>query len=167
MSIIGDQITNIIIEKIKRSQNKLISIVGDQITNIIIEKIKRSQNKLMSIVGDQITNIIIEKIKDCNAWSLVVDSTPDVTHTEQLSMCVRIVGKDGLVTEHILACKEASGTTASGFFSVIVKTLESKNVSFEKLVAQTYDGASNMSGFYNGLQAIIKERVGKFILYVH
>ena len=78
----------------------------------------KSQNKLISIIGDQITNIIIEKIKDCNSWSLVVDSTPDVTHTEQLSICVRIVGKDGLVTEHIFACKEASHTTTSGLFSV-------------------------------------------------
>ena len=69
-----------------------------------------------------------------------------------------------MVTEHILACKEASDTTASGLFSVIVKALKSKNISFEKLVAQTYDGASNMSGFYNGLQAIIKERFGKNIL---
>ena len=125
-----------------------------------------SQNKLISIIGDQITNIIIEKIKDCNAWPLVVDSTPDVTHREQLSICVRIVGKDGLATEHILACKEESDTAATGSFSVIVKALESKNVSFEKLVGQTYDGASNMSGFYNGLQAIIKKRVGKYI-HVH
>ena len=40
-------------------------------------------------------------------------------------------------------------------------------MAFQKLVAQTYDVASNMSGCYNGLQAIIKERIGKHILYVH
>ena len=52
-------------------------------------------------------------------------------------------------------------------FAVIIKAFESKDVSFEKLVAQTYDGASNMSGCYNGLQAIIKEKVGDHIIYVH
>jgi hypothetical protein len=40
-------------------------------------------------------------------------------------------------------------------------------VTFEKVVAQTYDGASNMSGCYNGLQAIIKDEIGMFVLYVH
>ena len=35
------------------------------------------------------------------------------------------------------------------------------------LVAQTYDGASNMSGCYNGLQAIIKEKVRDHVVYVH
>ena len=35
------------------------------------------------------------------------------------------------------------------------------------MVAQTYDGASNMSGCYNGLQAIIKEKVGDHVVYVH
>ena len=29
------------------------------------------------------------------------------------------------------------------------------------------DGASNMSGCYNGLQAIIKEKVGELVVYVH
>ena len=40
-------------------------------------------------------------------------------------------------------------------------------MSFDKLVAQTYDGASNMSGCYNGLQAIIKEKVGEHVAFVH
>ena len=50
---------------------------------------------------------------------------------------------------------------------VIIQAFESKNVSFEKLVAQAYDGASDMSGCYNGLQAIIKEKIGKHVIYVH
>ena len=74
---------------------------------------------------------------------------------------------DIIVSEHILSCKEALSVTAMGLFSVIIKVFESKKVTFDKLVAQTYDGASNMIGCYNGLQAIIKEKVGKHILYVH
>ena len=117
-----------------------------------------SQEKLIKLIGDQITGIIVQKIKDCLAWSLIVDSTRDIAHKEQLNICVRVVSKAGCATEHILACKRASGTTANELFKVIIQAFESKNVSFEKLVAQTYDGASNMSGCYNGLQAIIKEK---------
>ena len=52
-------------------------------------------------------------------------------------------------------------------YKLISEMLISKSVSFDKLVAQTYDGASNMSGCYNGLQAIIKEKVGKHVAFVH
>ncbi|CAB4036170.1 zinc finger MYM-type 1-like [Paramuricea clavata] len=52
-------------------------------------------------------------------------------------------------------------------YNLISETLVSKGVSFGKLVAKTYDGASNMSGCYNGLQAIIKEKVGKHVAFVH
>ena len=45
--------------------------------------------------------------------------------------------------------------------------LKSKGVTFSKLVAQTYDGASNMSGCYNGLQSIIKDKIRSHVVYVH
>ena len=66
-----------------------------------------------------------------------------------------------------MSCKRASGTTAMELYNVISETLASKAVSFDKLVAQTYDGASNMSGCYNGLQAIIKQKVGDHVVFVH
>ena len=104
---------------------------------------------------------------DSQAWSLIVDTTPDITSKEQLSICIRIVSKDGNVSEHILECEEAERTTASALFEVIVKVFESKGISCQKIVAQTYDGASNMNGRYKGLQAIVKEKFGKHILYIH
>ena len=98
---------------------------------------------------------------------MIVDTTPDLTHTKQLSICLRIVATDGKVTEHLLGCNKAESTTGKSLFEIIVKAFESKGVPLEKLKAQTYDGASNMSGRYNGLQAIIKEKIGKHVLYVH
>ena len=73
------------------------------------------------------------------------------------------------MSEHILACQRALGTTAEDIFSIILTTLNvnSKDVSFGKLVAQTYDGASNMSGCYNGFQALIQSRINPNIIYIH
>lgn len=53
----------------------------------------------------------------------------------------------GGCSEHILSCQRASGTTAVALYDAISAALESHGVTFEKLVAQTYDGASNMSGY--------------------
>ena len=69
--------------------------------------------------------------------------------------------------EHLLCCKRASGTTAQELYTTIVEALKSEGVSFDKLVAQTYDGASNMSGCYNGLQAIMKDAIGSHVVYTH
>ena len=86
----------------------------------------------------------------------MADTTPDVSHHEQLSICARIVKRNGKCSEHLSSCKRAYGTKAMELYNLISETLASKGVSFDKLVAQTYDGASNMSGCYNGLQAIIR-----------
>ena len=45
--------------------------------------------------------------------------------------------------------------------------LKRLNLPFDDLVAQTYDGASNMSGRYNGLQAKFKELAGEHVIFVH
>ena len=85
-----------------------------------------SQEKLINVIGDQITSVIDQKIEDCLAWSLIVDSTLDIAHKEQLSICARVVSKAGCATEHILACKRASGTTANQLFKFIIQAFEPK-----------------------------------------
>ena len=41
------------------------------------------------------------------------------------------------------------------------------SLDFDKIVAPTYDVASNMSGCYNGLQAIFRDEIGSHIVYTH
>ena len=88
-----------------------------------------TQNKLVSIVSHQISQNIVKAIEKCKAWALIVDTTPDVRHHEQISICVRIVHPNGCVSEHLLACQRAMGTTAEDLFTVIYTTLRSKDVS--------------------------------------
>lgn len=126
-----------------------------------------TQNNVINIIGKEIASQIVKEIGNCKAWALIVDTTPDVSHHEQLSICARIVNRIGKCSEHLLSCKRASGTKAMELYNLISETLVSKGVSFDNLVAQTYDGAANMSGCYNGLQAIIKEKVGKHVAFVH
>ncbi|XP_046855188.1 uncharacterized protein LOC124448235 [Xenia sp. Carnegie-2017] len=73
----------------------------------------------------------------------------------------------GECSEHVLSCQKATGTTAHDLYTAITTILQLHGVSFEKLVAQTYDGASTISGCYNGLQAIKKEKIGNHIIFVH
>ena len=102
---------------------------------------------------------------DSKAWSLIADTKPDVT-LKEISICVRLVHLNDKISEHPLACQRAVGTTEEALFRVILSTFDSKGVSFDKIVAQTYDGASNMNGCNNGLQAFIQNRLNKNEWYV-
>ena len=128
-----------------------------------------TQNNLINIIGKEIASQIVKGIGRCRAWALIADTTPDVSHheAEQLSICARFVNRNGKCSEQLLSCKRAYGTKAMELYNLIPETPISKGVSFDKLVAQTYDGASNMSCCYNGLQAIIKEKVGEHVAFVH
>ena len=126
-----------------------------------------TQNKIIDIIGNEIAAEISLRIKDCRAWALIADTTPDITKHEQLSVCVRIVEKNGNVAEHLLFCTRASSTTSKALYKAISSGLKEKGVSFENLVAQTYDGASNMSGQYKGLQALIKQNIGEHVIFIH
>ena len=82
-------------------------------------------------------------------------------------MCVRVVSKSGNVNENLLFYTRALSTTTEQLVNHIADELERLAVSYDNLVAQSYDKASNMSR-YNGLQAKFKELVGKeHIIFVH
>ena len=164
-----DEILGKHVEKVRKDHEKIKSDAKQKVGrgNKVTFMSKNTQNKLIDIIGNEIVNEIVGYIENCIGWSMMIDTTPDVARKEQLSICVRVVSKEGEISEHIFALKEADSVTARGIFDVIVKAFESKAVSFEQIVAQTYDGASNMSGCYNGLQAIVKEEIGNFVIYVH
>ena len=115
----------------------------------------KSQNKLISIINEYITCTIITAIHICRAWSLMADND---RHFE-VSICVRIVNFNGHVSEHRLACQRAPGTTAEDLYGVVMSVLQFRDVSFDRLIAQAYDGAFYMSGCYNGLQSLIQTRI--------
>ena len=106
-----------------------------------------TQNNFILTISQLVTDKILKATEDSAAWALIADTTPDVAHNKQISICVRIVSTNGNISEHLLACRRAISTTAEDLFGVIFSTLQSMNVSFEKLIAQSYDGASNMSGW--------------------
>ena len=45
---------------------------------------KTTQNKLVSIISQNITNAVVKAIEHSRAWALIVDTTPDIAHNEQI-----------------------------------------------------------------------------------
>jgi len=62
------------------------------------------------------------------------------------------------VREEFLGFYEVRDTTGKGIADRISQVLHELNISMNNLRWQTYDGAVNMSGIYNGVQTIIKQK---------
>eukprot|EP00112_Aurelia_sp_Birch-Aquarium-sp1_P026950 Seg990.1 transcript_id=Seg990.1/GoldUCD/mRNA.D3Y31 product="hypothetical protein" protein_id=Seg990.1/GoldUCD/D3Y31 len=80
----------------------------------------RTQNKMIDIISSAVKGGISRQVNDSLAWTLMADTTPDVSCQEQLSICARIVYTDGSYSEHMLNCIKASGAKADELFKVIV-----------------------------------------------
>ena len=89
---------------------------------------------------------------------LAQDSTPDVSHTDQVTFTVRYVGVKGEPVERFLefiASEERH--TGENLREIVLSALSRLNLNIEDLRGQSYDNAANMSGCYSGLQANIKQ----------
>ena len=80
----------------------------------------------------------------------------DVTNKEQISICIRFVGRkeDGkhLIREEFLTFVHADkGTNAEELTTKFLETIQSIGLSVNDMRAQRYDGTSVMSGHKSGV----------------
>ena len=81
-------------------------------------------------------------------------------------MVLRYVkGKE--ICESLIAIVPTLSLTASVLCEKVLSTLNIHNLSTGMIVGQSYDGASNMSGQYGGLQAKINETTDNRAIYIH
>lgn len=49
------------------------------------------QNEIISLVGDKISEEIARQVKKAKYFSVIMDCTPDISHTKQLSIVLRVL----------------------------------------------------------------------------
>ena len=99
-------------------------------------------------------------------YAVIMDGTQDCTGKEQESLCIRYVDNKFDVKEEFLGLYEMSSTTGASLCNMLKDALTRFQLPLENLRAQTYDGASNMSGKYNGCQAEVK-KIQLLAAYTH
>lgn len=114
-------------------------------------------DEIIQLMAERVKSKICSELKQAKYFSIVVDSTPDVSHTDQLTLAVRYVLPDGTPTERFLTFIPSVGHKADQMLKAVMKEFESQNIDVSDCRGQSYDNASNMAGIYSGLQAKIKE----------
>jgi len=118
---------------------------------------KTIYEKFITLIGERILHHIIDEIKAAKYWGLVVDSTPDITHVDQLSIIFRYY-LNGSIHERFFCFLPIKSHTGKSLSCEIFELLKNNDINIADCRAQTYDNAANMSGKYSGLQAWIKEQ---------
>lgn len=113
--------------------------------------------ELIEIISNQLLNKIIENIKESRYYSISVDSTTDVGHTDQLCLTIRYLENNEPI-ERFLTFMSNKGHKAQNIFDALISFLKKYDIKIENCRGQSYDNASVMSGEYNGLQALIKRK---------
>lgn len=96
---------------------------------------------------------------------MLSDETTDISTAEQVAICVRYIHA-GQIREDFLQFVETASLKGCDLAQTIMTGLTSCGVDCQYIVGQGYDGAGNMAGKFNGVQAIVREMHPKAI-YVH
>ncbi|XP_031329798.1 zinc finger MYM-type protein 1-like [Photinus pyralis] len=113
-------------------------------------------DEFINIMGSEVKQKLISDVKNATYFAIIVDSTPDITHTDQLTLILRFVDEKGKIRERFFGFLEIEQHDSSYLENVILSALSSLTLSITQCRGQSYDNAANMSGKYSGLQTRIK-----------
>ncbi|XP_062076272.1 uncharacterized protein LOC133781179 [Humulus lupulus] len=125
----------------------------------------RIQKDIVNACAVETINVIIKDMGDA-VFSILVDESRDVSIKEQMVVMFRYVDKRGYVIERFIGIEHVPNTTAISLKIAIDKLFSKHGLSISRLRGQGYDGASNMSGEFNGLKSIIMKE-NECAFFVH
>lgn len=126
----------------------------------------RTQNDIIHAMAIVVKKQIVGQIITASFFSMMMDETRDVSGKEQVSIIIRFVDSNDIIQERLLSFCATPKTDAASLFSLLQTSVTTEGLKLENVIGQCYDGASNVRGEYNGVQAKVKE-ISPIALYVH
>ena len=114
--------------------------------------------EFIKLMANKVSSQIINEVIESKYYSVILDSTPDISHIDELSFVIRYVRRGSQPTERFLNFVPNAGHKATDMADVLLELLKKYKLDINLCRGQSYDNARNMSEIYNGLQAKIKEK---------
>lgn len=113
--------------------------------------------EFIGLMGDRTKEAIATELQRARYFSVIVDSTPDMSHVDQLTFVFRFVSEKGKVIERFIGFEPIHSHTGSSLADCVMKMVIDMGLDLSNCRGQAHDKASNMSGKYNGQQAHLKK----------
>ncbi|XP_065658433.1 zinc finger MYM-type protein 1-like [Hydra vulgaris] len=152
-SILNDYLTVAIESSKKRKEN--ISNNSKRRGSLVTMLSKNTVNKVILAILELIRRKIKGELGD-KQFSIQVGSTQDIGSTDQAAVCIRYVFKSE-VKERLFAVLEVKNSSGKGIYKLLKKYFDDHLINFKNIVGESFDGAANMRGDFNGLHAYIKK----------
>ena len=112
--------------------------------------------EFIDLMGNRVFDHIVAEMMSTKYFSVSVDSTPDISHVDQLTCILRYVLPSGPV-ERFVTFLDMQGHSGQELAQSLLIFLATHSIDIADCRGQSYDNASNMSGKYNCMQAIIRQ----------
>ncbi|KAB0805389.1 hypothetical protein PPYR_02359 [Photinus pyralis] len=116
-------------------------------------------DEFISVMAKKVIHSITSQVKKAMYFSIIVDSTPDISHMDQLTFILRFVDEKGDIQERFFGFLKIDGHDAAHLENVVLTYLQDLTLNIDYCRGQAYDNAANMSGKYTGQQARIQAQV--------
>ena len=113
-------------------------------------------NEIIVLMGQTVLRNIIAQIKSSMWFALIADEATDISHNEQMCISIWWVNCWYEIHEDPLGLIQLPDAKAETLFSVIKDVLIRCSLPIVMCRGQAYDGASDMNGVRNGVQALVK-----------
>jgi len=113
--------------------------------------------EFINILAEKVKHFIREELRDAKYYSVSIDSTPDLSHIDQLAVIIRYVRNDGNPIERFMTYINIHKHDGKYLYETLKSFLADNGIDLANCRGQTYDNASNMSGCYAGVQALLRQ----------
>ncbi len=96
----------------------------------------------------------------------MADTTPDVSHLDQISLIIRYVDAEFEIHERLVKISEIKEKSGDAFALKVIQMLKDLQIPLSMARFQCYDTTASMSGAYNGAQARFSEHLNRNIPYI-
>ncbi|KAG6644959.1 hypothetical protein CIPAW_08G088300 [Carya illinoinensis] len=152
---------------------KLLASYNDKVGKLVLENAPKSskytspqiQKEILEVLAKKVINKIREDVGD-SRFCIIVDEARDESKREQMAIILRFVDVDGFIQEQFFNLVHVKDTSALTLKNEISAVLSRHCLDIQNIRGQGYDGASNMRGEWNGLQALFLKDC-PYAYYVH
>ena len=99
------------------------------------------QNEIIDIVSGMVLKIIMNDVRSSEHYSIIVDETPDISRSEQVSLCLRYVF-EGQTLETFVGFFTTVSTEAEVLYELVKKQIPMLELKTENIVGECFYGAA-------------------------